>query len=61
MAASLTIKETMLVPMYYQPELSITTNQENEIDESCPSWITPIVRYLSSRELLDNKAEADKI
>ena len=34
---SLPIKETVLLPVYYQPEPSITTNQVNEIDETCPS------------------------
>ena len=51
MAASLLIKETMLLPVYYQPEPSIITNRVNEIDKAYPSWMTPIVRYLSSREL----------
>ena len=60
-AASLPIKETVLLPIYYQPESLITTNRVNEIDEACPSWMTPIVRYLGSGELLDNRAEAHKI
>ena len=54
--ASLPIKETMLLPVYYQPKSSITTNRVNEIDEVCPSWMTPIVCYLSSDELPDNRA-----
>ena len=37
LAASLLIKETVLLPVYYQPESSITTNRVNEIDETCPS------------------------
>ena len=45
-AASLPIKETVLLPMYYQPELAITINRMNEIDETSPSWMTPIARYL---------------
>ena len=61
MAASLPIKETMLPSIYYQPESSITANRVNEIDEVRPSWMTPIVRYLSSRELPDNIAEYHKI
>ena len=61
MVASLLIKETVLLPVYYQPESSITTNWVNEIDEACPSWMTPIVRYLSSGEQSDNRAEAHKI
>ena len=31
-AAFLPIKETVLLPVYYQPELLITTNWVNEID-----------------------------
>ena len=36
-AVFLLIKETVLLPVYYQPKLSITTNRVNEIDETCPS------------------------
>ena len=60
-AASLPIKETVLLLVYYQLESSITTNRVNEVDETSSSWMNPVVRYLSSRELLDNKAEAHKI
>ena len=60
-AASLPIKETMLLPVYYQQEPSITTNRVNEIEETGPSWMTPIARYLTLRELPDNRAEAHKI
>ena len=35
--ASLPIKETVLLPVYYQPESSITINRLNEIDEACLS------------------------
>ena len=58
---SLPIKETVLLPMYYLPESSITTSKVNEIYETGSSWITPIVFYFSSRELPDNKIEAHKI
>ena len=40
---------------------SITTNQVSQIDEAYPSWLTPIMHYLSSKELPDNKVEAHKI
>ena len=60
MAASLPIKEIVFLPVYYQPESLITTNRVNEINEVCPSWMTPIVQYLSSGELSDNRAEAHK-
>ena len=60
-AASLPIKEMVLLPIYYQSKSSITTNWINEIDKACPSWMTPIVSYLRSGELSDNRAEAHKI
>ena len=59
--ASLPIKEKVLLPVYHQPESSITINQVNEIDEIGLSWMTPIARYLSSGELSDNRDEAHKI
>ena len=60
-ATSLPIKETVLLPVYYQPESSITTIRVNEVDETSPSWMTLVARYLSSGELPDNRAEAHKI
>ena len=36
-AASLPTKETVLLPIYYQLELSIVANRVNEIKEACPS------------------------
>ena len=60
-AVSLLIKETALLPVYYQPESSITTNWVNEVDEIGPSCMTPVILYLSSGELADNIAEAHKI
>ena len=61
MAASLPIKEMVFLHVYYQSTSSITTNQVNEIDEACSSWMTPIMHYLSSGELLDKRIEAHKI
>ena len=46
--ASLQTKETVLFPIYYQPESSIAANRVNDIEEACPSWMTPLARYLSS-------------
>ena len=60
-AVSLIIKETVLLPMYYLTESSITTSRVNEIDETSSSWMTPIVLYVSSGELRDNRVEAHKI
>ena len=60
-AASIPIKETVFLPVYYQLSSSITTDRVSKIDEACPSWLTPIMHYLSSGELLDNRVEAHKI
>ena len=60
-AASLLIKETVFLLVYLQSASSITINQVNEIDETCFSWMTPIVHYLSLGELPDNRIEAHKI
>ena len=46
-AVSFPIKEMVFFLVYYQPTSSITTNQVNEIDQACSSWMTPIVHYLS--------------
>ena len=59
-AASLPIKETVFLPVYYQPKSSTTANRVHEID-GISSWMTPIVHYLSSGELLDSRIEAHKI
>ena len=47
MAASILIRETMFLPIYYHPTLSITTDQMSQIYEESPSWLTLIMRYLS--------------
>ena len=60
-ATSLLIKETILLLIYYQPESSITTKRVNEIDEARPSWMIPIVCYLSSGKMSDNKADTQQI
>ena len=59
-ATSFPIKETMFLPIYYQPESSAASNWVHEIDGTS-SWMTPIVHYLSSGELPDSKTEAHKI
>ena len=61
MASTLPTKETVLLPVYYQPEPSIAANRVNNIEEAYPSWMTPIVRYLISRELPDSRVKAHKI
>ena len=41
-AASILIKETVFLPIYYQPMSSITIDRVSQIDEASPSWLTPI-------------------
>ena len=60
-ASSIPIREMMFLLVYYQPSSSITTSQVSQIDEACFSWLTPIMHYVSSEELSDNKIEAHKI
>ena len=60
-ATSLPVKETIFLPVYLQLASSITTNQVNKIHEDCSSWMIPIVNYLSSGELSNNRIEAHKI
>ena len=59
--ASLPIKETVFLLIYYRQASSITTNQVNKINEACSSWMPSIVHYLSSGELPDDNIEASKI
>ena len=59
--ASLIIKETVFPSIYYRLALSIAINQVNEIDGAWSSRMTPIVHYLISRELLDNKIATHNI
>ena len=37
-AASIPIKETVFLPICYQPTSSITTDRVSQIDRSCSSW-----------------------
>ena len=59
-AASIPIKETVFLPIYYQSTSSITIDHVSQIDEAGPSWLTPIMHYLSLGELSDNRVEAHK-
>ena len=61
MAASILIKETVFLPIYNQSTSSITTDRVSQIDEAGPSWMTPIMHYMSSEELSDNRFEAHKV
>ena len=61
MVASILIRETVFLPIYYQPESSITIDRVSRIDEAGTSWLTLIMHYLSSGELLDNRVDAHKV
>ena len=44
-AASIPIRETMFLSVYYQLTSSIATNQVSQIDEAIFSWLTLITHY----------------
>ena len=60
-AASTPIKETIFLPIYFQSTSSIAIDRISHIDEIGPSWLTPILNYLSQGELPNNRAEAHKV
>ena len=57
-AASLPITETIFMPIYYQPVSSIISPQVNQVDKVLPSWMDPIILYLSTGQL---PSERDKV
>ena len=60
-AASLPIKETIYLPIYYQPGSSILHAQVSQIDESPPSWMDPIRLYIATGELPNDRSMAHKV
>ena len=60
-AASLLIKETIYLPIYYQLGSSILHNQVSQIEESPPSWMDPIRLYIATGELPDDRSRAHKV
>ena len=61
LAASLPMIETLFLPIYYQPNSSIITTQLSQVDEVSPSWMDPIVQYINTGELLNERNKAHKI
>ena len=61
MAASLPITETIFLPIYYQPFSSIAPSQVSQVDEILPSWMDPIIHYISIGELPSEKDKAHKV
>ena len=61
MAASLPIRETVFLPIYYQPDSSILHAQVSQIEEVPPSWMDPIRLYIATGELPNNRDKAHKV
>ena len=59
--ASIPINETAFLPIYYHLASSIATDRVSQIDETCLSWLTPVLYYLSLGELPNNRTEAHKV
>ena len=60
-AASLPITETIFLSIYYQPDSSIITTRVSQVDEVSPSWMDPIVHYINTGELPNERNKAHKI
>ena len=60
-AASLPMIEIVFLPIYYQSDSSIITTRVSQVDEVSPSWMDPIVQYINTGELIDDKNKAHKI
>ena len=61
MAASLPITETIFLPIYYQSFPFITPSQISQVEEVLPSWMDPIIHYISMGELPSEKDRAHKV
>ena len=60
-AASLPIRETVFLPIYYQPDSSLLRAQVSPIEEVPPSWMDPIRLYLATGELPSDRGKAHKV
>ena len=59
--ASILIKETIFLLIYYQSASSIKKNRVSQIDETGSTWMTPILHYPSSGELQNNRTKTHKV
>ena len=59
--ASLSMTETVFLPIYYQSDSLIITTQVSQVDEVSPSWMDPIVQYINTGELPNERNKAHKI
>ena len=60
-ATSILIIEIMFLPIYYQPDSSIVTTRVSQVDEVSPSWMDPIVQYINTGELPNERDKDHKI
>ena len=60
-AASLPIKETIYLFIYYQPGSSILRAQVSQIEEVPSSWMDPIWLYIATGELPNDRGRAHKV
>ena len=60
-AASLSIIETVFLPIYYQTDSSILRAQVNQIEEVPPSWMDLIRLYIATWELPNDRDKAHKV
>ena len=61
MVASLPIRETVFLPIYYRLNSSILHAQVNQIEEVPPSWMDPIRLYIATGELPNDRGKAHKV
>ena len=60
-AASLSIRETVFLPIYYQLDSLILHAQVRHIKEVLPSWMDPIGLYIATGELPTDRDKAHKV
>ena len=53
--------ETGFLPIYYQPDSLIVITWVSQVDEFSPFWMDPIVQYINTGELPDDRNKAHKI
>ena len=59
--ASLPVRETIYLPIYYKSDSSILHTQVSQVREASPSWMDPIWLYIAIGELPDDRNIAHKI
>ena len=60
-AAAFPMTETVILPIYYQSNSSIVTTRVSLVDEVSPSWMDPIVQYINTGELPDDRNKGHKV